>query len=173
MMQGYNNLQTRPQPQRVNAVAPMNDMYGNGMAMNAPNGYQNYPQQPVDDRVFVTGRVGADAYPMPQGVFKVVLWDTSDKRFYVKGYDNNGILRVLGDFDYDDHVEPEPVSAANIDLTPYATKDDIKAMIGDAFRNIQMPNLAGYVTQADFNKALSELSVGNGGRIVRNNESNA
>lgn len=129
-------------------------------------------QRVSDGRTYVNGRAGADAYPMPNGVNVIVLWDTEAKRFYVKGYDNNGMPRVLEDNDYSGHVEPEPAPQSTVDLSNYATREDIKNMIADAFRNISIPNMTGYVTQYDFDKALSELSVGNGGRIVRTNESN-
>lgn len=71
------------------------------------------------------------------------------------------------------HVDPEPVQNAPIDLTPYATKEDLRQMLSDAINQFPIPNMGEYVTRGDLNKALSGLSVGNGGRIVRANESNA
>lgn len=137
------------------------------------NGYYNpgfvQPQQqmmqrPSDGRTYVNGRAGADAYPIPSGVNEIILWDTEAKRFYIKGYDNNGMPRVLEDNDYSPHVEPEVNAQPQVDFSQYATKDDIKNMISNAF------GMSTFVTQQEFNKALSELSVGNGGRIVRGNE---
>jgi len=134
--------------------------------------------QPVDHREFVHGRAGADAYQLKPGVNMEILWDDETDRFYVKGYDNTGRPRVLADNDFMPHVEPEPQTAANIDLSPYATKDDIKAMINEALSGINFtPNMTGYVTSQEFDQrienTLSNYCVGNGGRIVRNNESNA
>ena len=136
------------------------------------NGYNQIPQQSSDGRVYVNGRAGADAYPIPNGINYIVLWDTESKRFFIKGYDNNGMPRVLEDNDYGPHMEPEPASQLSVDLSMYATKEDIKEMISQAFSNATIPSMVGYVTQKEFDKALSELAVGNGGRIVRANESN-
>lgn len=124
-------------------------------------------QRPNDGKTYVSGRAGADAYPMPNGVNQITLWDTDAHRFYVKGYDNNGMPRVLEDWDYMPHVHQETQAAPAVDMSKYATKDDIKAAITEAFQS-----LSGYVTEEQFNKELSGLSVGNGGRIVRANESN-
>lgn len=126
-------------------------------AVNVNAGWGSYnqaPQQSSDGRVYVNGRAGADAYPLPMGVNFMILWDTDARRFYIKGYDNNGMPRVLEDNDYGPHTEPEPVPQQNVDMSSYATKEDIQKM-----RN-------------DFDSILSQLAVGNGGRIVRMNESN-
>lgn len=144
--------------------------YNNQMNSGFYNGYmqpqQQAMQRPSDGRTYVNGRAGADAYPIPAGVNEIILWDTEAKRYYVKGYDNNGMPRVLEDNDYAPHVEPERQSQPQVDLSQYATKEDIKNMISNAF------GMSTFITQQEFNKALSELSVGNGGRIVRTNESN-
>lgn len=129
-------------------------------------------QRPNDGRVYVNGRTGADAYPMPNGVNQITLWDTDGKRFYVKGYDNNGMPRVLEDNDYLPHVQQETTQVPQIDMSKYATKDDIKDAVSEAFKSIQFPNMTAYVTEEYLNKRLSTLSVGNGGRIVSNDESN-
>lgn len=126
-----------------------------GVNVNASwGGYSQAPQQSSDGRVYVNGRAGADAYPLPMGVNFMILWDTDARRFYIKGYDNNGMPRVLEDNDYGPHSEPEPAPQQNVDLSSYATKEDIKRM------------------RDDFDSILSQLAVGNGGRIVRMNESN-
>lgn len=134
------------------------------------NGYNTMPQQ-TDNRVYVNGRAGAEAYPLPQGVNLQVLWDTDAKRFYIKGYDNNGMPRILEDNDYKSHVEPENQSK-KVDMSRYATKDDIKNMIADAFKKYKAPNMNGYVTVDEFNRGLSELCVGSGGKVVRAGETN-
>ena len=139
---------------------------------NGWNGYNPIPQQSSDGRVYVNGRAGADAYPLPNGINLMILWDTESCRFFVKGYDNNGMPRVLEDNDFAPHIEPESAQQPSVDMSAYATKEDIKAMISQAIGNISRPNMSSYVTQKEFDKVLSELSVGNGGRIVRVNESN-
>ena len=149
----YNNYNSYPNQGVANPrVIPSP---GPGVNVNAGwVGYNQAPQQSSDGKVYVSGRAGADAYPLPMGVNYMILWDTESRRFYEKGYDNNGIPRVLTDNDYGPHVEPEPARQQNVDMSGYATKDDIQKM-----RN-------------DFDRILSELAVGNGGRIVRMNESN-
>jgi len=161
----------------------------NNYGRSTDNVYQGYPNrntgwngaggyydpspamQQMDYREFVHGRAGAEAYQLKTGVNLQVLWDDETDRFYIKGYDNTGRPRILADNDFQPHVEPEPKSM-EIDLTPYATKEDIKQMIEETLSNAQRPNLSGYVTMAELNKVLNSLSVGNGGRIVRDNESN-
>ncbi len=123
-------------------------------------GYNNYgyPYPPVDTSipsypatqtmVYVKGIEGANAYQMPPGVTEQILWDTDEDIFYVKKLDQMGRPRIVAVKDYFDHVEPEktePVEKPEIDLSKYVTKDDL-------------------------NKIIQELTVGLGGRIVRNNE---
>ena len=156
-------------------IAPVNN-WGNTQTYQ-PQQIQQV-QQPSDYREFVHGRAGAEAYQLKNGATMQVLWDDETDRFYIKGYDNNGRPRVLADNDFQQHIDPDPVQMPTIDLTPYATKDDLQKMIDEAFDKIQQnnstkPNLSAYVTKTDLNKILNSLSVGNGGRIVRDNESNA
>jgi len=166
-MQNYNNFNSYGVPGAVPTPMPRMNQWQN----NWP-GYAQVPQQSADGRVYVNGRAGADAYPIPQNMNVITLWDTESKRFYVKGYDNNGMPRVLEDNDYSAHVEPEKVQQSSIDTSTFATKDDIKAAISEAFSNLQIPSMAGYVTRQEFDQGLSELTLGNGGRIVRNNDAN-
>ncbi len=81
---------------------------------------QYQQQQPVqpDERIFVTGRAGADAHQLPPGVNMQILWDNDEDRFYIKGYDNNGRPRVLADNDFQPHVEEEH-GRADIDMSAY------------------------------------------------------
>lgn len=141
----YNNYNAYPNQGVVNPRVVPNASWG---------GYNQAPQQSSDGRVYVNGRAGADAYPLPMGVNTMILWDTDARRFYIKGYDNNGMPRVLEDNDYGPHSEPEPAPQQNVDLSHYATKEDIQKM-----RN-------------DFDIILSQLAVGSGGRVVRINEPN-
>lgn len=150
-MPGYNNYNTYSSQGVVNPrVVPTPAVSVNG----GWSGYNQAPQQSSDGRVYVNGRAGADAYPLPMGVNFMILWDTDAHRFYVKGYDNNGMPRVLEDNDYGPHIDPEPMQQTSVDTSSFATKEDIKRM------------------REDFDSILSQLAVGNGGRIVRLNESN-
>ena len=162
------------QPTNGNA-GQMNNNYNNfnSYGLTQQQIVQYFQQGRLEWSDFVHGRAGAEAYQLPPGVNMVKLWDDETNRFYVKGYDNNGRPRVLADSDFTEHVEPEPVAQQNIDLSAYATKEDIQAMITNALSNIQLPNVNSFVTKNDLDTALAGLSVGNGGRIVRSNEYDA
>lgn len=172
---------------RYNPVG--NNAWNNGYQMGgySMNSYQansfNQPQPQIpqvpqmqqtqaqaDDRVFVAGRLGADAYQLQPGVNVQVLWDDDTDRFYIKGYDEKGRPRVLGDFDFQPHVESDSPQV-NPDMSQYATKDDIRNMISEALKKNK--NNGNYVTMDFFNKTLSGLCVGNGGKVVRSDESDA
>lgn len=161
---------------------------GNTWAPNGSNswGANGYNQQSINYQQgsqqenhyqyfdYVSGRAAAEAYQLPPNVNKAILYDNDQNRFYIKEYDNTGRPRVVADNDFQAHVEPEPQpQTSNIDLTPYATKDDIRQMINEAISSISLPNFGDYVTRKEFDSGLKHLSVGNGGRIVRTNESNA
>ena len=162
----------------------LNNTGWNTAGFNAGGGYQTNGFNPVppqaDNRVFVTGRAGADAYQLPPGVNMQILWDDDNDRFYVKGYDESGRPRILMDKDYSDHVEPE-TPAVDIDMSRYATKDDINVMITEAINNAvkevakktKAPDMKNYVTREYFDEQLAGLSVGSGGRVVRADESDA
>ena len=143
------------------------------------NGYNPMPPQ-AENRVFVTGRAGADAYQLPTGVNMQILWDDANDRFYVKGYDESGRPRVIADNDFQPHVEPE-VTSHDIDMSRYVTKDDINTMITEAINNAvkeatkktKTPDMKNYITREYFDEQLAGLSVGSGGRVVRADESDA
>lgn len=160
MMQGYNNGYNNGYNAQPNQIGMRNNIY---------NSYGQ--QQAIVGKLYVNGRAGADAYPMPMGVNEIVLWDSESPRFYLKGYDNNGIPRVLEDNDYTPHIQPEVLANGEIDLSKYATKDDIKAMIAEAFSNAVVPSMSGYVTRQEMENEFSGLCLGEGGRIVRSNVS--
>ena len=132
--------------------AAFNPYQNTGLQIQYPQ--QNYIQQPTpnsDGLIYVHGIEGANAYQIPAGVSKVTLWDDTDDCFYVKGYDPTGKPRILAWNDYKAHVVEEStpaVAAPQIDTSQYLTRDE-------------------------FNKILSELMVGERGRIVRNNEHDA
>lgn len=154
----------------------MNNGYGTYQNQNPMNRMNNnYGQQTrqIDEHFqwvdYVSGRVGADAYPMPQGVNRVILFDNDTDRFFIKQYDNNGRPRVVEDNDFLEHIEPEP-QMPNIDLSAYATKDDIQRMIQESFSNLRFPDMSAFVTRNDLATELGNYAVGKGGRIVRSNE---
>lgn len=143
---------------------------------NGWNGGNSWGQQPMQnqmpkDREYVTGRAGADAYPLKPGENMKILWDTEAPRFYIKGYDSNGLPRILEDNDYTPHVDPEPKSVQQIDMSGYAKIDDIRNIVSEAISGLQIPNMAAYVTQAQLDQVLNKfadgLAVGAQGKIVR------
>lgn len=162
---GYNAYS----PQPISGIAGVPRVNNINAAGNWNMGYSNnYVAN--DGKIHVNGRAGADAFPLPMGMNVVVLWDTDSPRFFVKGYDDNGIPRVLEDNDYAPHIEPEVPQQVGVDMSAYATKEDIQAMIAEAFSNMPAPNMSGYVTKKVLDKALSELTVGSGGKVVRAND---
>lgn len=170
---GYNNITNR-NFNNYNNTNGYQNYQGNTQWNNQWNNQGNYGngeynQQYHDERIYVVGRIGADAYQLPPGVDKVILWDDEDDRFYVKGYDEKGRPRVLADNDYFPHVETEN-EATGVDLSQYATKDDIKNMIADAIKKVKLPNMSGYVTTDTLDKVISELAVGTGGKVVRSSD---
>lgn len=124
-----------------------------------PNGVPSglYPSVAQNQKLeYVHGIEGANAYQMPFGVTKVILWDNDVDSFYIKIIDEMGRPRVVAWKDFVDHVEPEPKESSPVDMGKYVTKED----------------LAGLMTKTDFEKVLSELMVGVGGKVVRSNELN-
>ena len=195
-MQGFNNYNPYGNYGNVNSVRggvnpvvgganiAANNVGWNAAGFNAGGGFQQNGFNPMppqaDNRVFVTGRAGADAYQLPPGVNMQILWDDSVDRFYVKGYDENGRPRVIADNDFQTHVEPE-VAAPDLDMSRYATKDDINAMITEAINNAvkeatkktKAPDMKNYITREYLDQQLAGLCVGSGGKVVRADESDA
>ena len=122
------------------------------MAINPyypPNYYPQYQPQNPFNQIFVVGIEGAKAYPLPNNT-TATLWDSEKNLFYVKQIDSMGRPSILKVCEYTDHVEPQPQPAQM--SAEYVTKAD----------------LSQFLTKADLDKALAELSVGERGRIVRN-----
>lgn len=134
--------------------------------VSTPTGYPNYAQlqqmqnyqqmpQPQPQQVngsnglpYVHGIEGAHAFPMPQGVNRIILWDDTVDSFYIKGYDDMGKPKVLAWNDFTSHVEEKTEPA-------------------------EPENPSEYVTKEYFDKVLRELKIGEKGRIVRSNEHDA
>jgi hypothetical protein len=110
--------------------------------------YQTPVSQNPYNQIFVVGIEGAKAYPLPNGV-TATLWDSEKNLFYIKQVDAVGRPSIVKICEYNDYVEPTSQQQMN---SNYATKED----------------LSRYLTKEDLDKALSELSVGEKGRVVRN-----
>lgn len=167
MPNNYNNY--------TNYGYPQQNLYGSGYRTGVNYGYPtgigqqgvNYGNVPnnTNNVYYCHGIEGANAFQIPPGLDKVTIWDEDLNSFYVKGYDNNGIPRVLAWNDYHPHVVDEN-KAPSVDTSIFATKDDIKQMIDSI-------DMSAFLTKKDLDKAIAELSVGERGRIVRNHESDA
>ena len=145
------------------------------MANNIYNPYQPYqPIQPMMryqpnpyEPQYVTGIEGANAYQMPPGVSQMILWDTDSDCFYIKKLDEIGRPRVVAWRDFSDHIIPAPENQngsevqQSVDMSVYPTKKDLEDML-------EKYNMTNYLTKDEFEKALSQLCVGERGRIVRN-----
>ena len=129
--------------------------------LQQPQQYQY--QNPNNGMVYVHGSEGANAHQLPPGVSKQTLWDDTVNSFYVKGYDSDGIPRILAWNDYGPHVQEEKSSIPkDIDMSQYPTKEDMKEMLASI-------DTSKFVTKDDLDKIIGELSVGDKGRIVRDN----
>lgn len=108
------------------------------------NAYQGYPQMPQQYQqfqqqhqaspnglVYVHGLEGAYAYTMPPGVEKQILWDDTENRFYIKGYDEMGKPKILSDNDFQPHVNKEPAKEEKQDGSSYVTYDYLNKVLAE------------------------------------------
>ena len=130
-------------------MAGFNNFYNSN-----PNFYQQQRYISPYEPQYVTGIQGANAFQLPPGVQQMILWDTDNDSFYIKKLDEMGRPKVVAWKDFTDHVEPTPQVQQN--QSGYLTTADIQSL------------LSNFMTKDDFEKALGELSVGERGRIVRN-----
>lgn len=110
--------------------------------------YQNYQnfqngRQRMIFHAFVQGIEAAKAFQVPYGYDTAILWDTEKDLFYVKRIDQMGRPYIEKTCHYED-VQPDPEVPAvqNIDTTQFITKEY-------------------------FDQVLSQLIVGEKGRVVR------
>lgn len=154
-MANFNN------PYQTPSVSAYNN-YGTPAYAPAPAVPRYYPQQAYEPQ-YVTGIEGANAFQMPPGVTKIILWDTDKDSFYVKMLDEMGRPKVVAWKDFADHVEPPREVQSSPDLSVYPTKKDLEDML-DKF------DTSKYLTKDDLETALNQLVVGERGRVVRSNE---
>lgn len=125
--------------------------------MSYYNYYQQYPYNIYPNQSYssnfksmewVDGEVGAKAFQMPQGwpsETPIVLWDNSEKKIYLKSWNQMGMPNPIQELDYEIKERTNPaLLPANIS--------------GDA------PN---YVTREDFDKFKQELRS-----MISNNNNN-
>ena len=121
------------------------------------NNYYNYFSQPI----YVHGIEGANAYQLPVGITRQILWDDENPRFYIKALDEFGRPRIVADNDFQPHVEPIKQEPVQMDFSDYPTKKDIEIFL-DKF------NASNFVTKDYLDSVLDKLTLGAQGRIVRN-----
>ena len=99
-----------------------------------PQQYQAVPQQhqpSSNGLVYVHGLEGAYAYTMPPGIDKQMLWDDTENRFYIKGYDEMGKPKILADNDFQPHVDKTPVKEEKKDGSSYVTYDYLNKVLAE------------------------------------------
>lgn len=159
-------------------MAGFNNYYGmnsNGVPNGVPNAIPNYVvspyynsnvpqnmgyQQATLPLVYVHGREGANAYQLPQGVTKQLLWDDEMNRFYIKALDEYGRPKIVADNDFFPHVEEPKSSPQPSDLSDYPTRKDLEDFLSKF-------DTSRYLTREDLAEELSHLCLGAQGRIVR------
>ena len=162
-MAGFNgNYYNNQVPGNYGAVQNGGVYYASSM----PNNSIQALLQPI----YVHGIEGANAYQLPMGVMRQILWDDEQPRFYIKALDEFGRPKVVADNDFQPHVEPPKdqtagANGAQVDLSDYPTRKDLEDFLNKF-------DMSKFLTKHDLDKALSELTLGAQGRIVRN-ESNS
>ncbi len=103
--------------------------------MISPNNQQGNIQQTFFVNLNGGGRSSAINYPIAAG-YEVFLLDENSKMFFIKR--NNGIEITLREFKYDEVTPKTPTQniSDNSDLSKYATKEDLNAII-EEIRKLQ------------------------------------
>ena len=101
------------------------------------NPYQNYfpipnipPHQeiqPDTNMIWVQGESGAKAYPVQNGK-NVVLFDSEEKRFFIKAVDVNGMPMPLRVFNYSETSEIEE-KKPEVDTSKFVTRAEFDEVI--------------------------------------------
>ena len=109
--------------------------------MSYYNYYQQYPYnmyQPnqsyssnLKSMEWVDGEVGAKAFQMPQGwpaETPIVLWDNSEKKIYLKSWNQMGMPNPMQELDYEikERTNPAllPSNISGAEASNYVTKED-------------------------------------------------
>ena len=111
----------------------------------------NYPSQqassPHGGIIWVDGVSSAKAYPVANGT-SILLMDSNENTFYIKSADQSGMpsIRV---FDYSERiittnaqpqaaqVSEQPIESAEIDLSAYVTKEELKKVASDIEKKLE------------------------------------
>ena len=115
---------------------PYNGMY-------QPN--QSYTQN-IKSMEWVDGEVGAKAFQMPQGwpsETPIVLWDNSEKKIYLKSWNQMGMPNPMQELEYEIKERTNPaLLPGNIsgDSSQYVTKEDLEQFKRELRNMISNPN---------------------------------
>lgn len=105
--------------------------------------YNFYPQYPysmsnqsytnnIKTMEWVDGQVGAKAFQMPQGwppETPIVLWDNSEKKIYLKSWNNVGMPNPIQELEYTIKERTNPALLPNNisgDTSNFVTKEDLE-----------------------------------------------
>lgn len=94
--------------------------------------YQQSYTQNVKSMEWVDGEVGAKAFQMPQGwpaETPIVLWDNSEKKIYLKSWNQMGMPNPMQELEYEIKERTNPAllpSGVSGDPSQYVTKEDFE-----------------------------------------------
>jgi hypothetical protein len=80
---------------------------------------------------FVEGEVGAKAFQMPNNWpinTPIALWDSTDKKIFLKPWNQMGMANPLQELDYEIKNESSFVSGATQDMSQYVSKQDFEEL---------------------------------------------
>ena len=95
------------------------------------------PLQSDPPMIWVQGEAGAKAYPV-QNSKMVVLFDSEEKRFFIKTTDGSGIPQPLRIFEYTE-VTDNKKEAPSVDTSMFVTKDELNEAINSLKQSQNKP----------------------------------
>lgn len=92
-------------------------------------------QQPMHSNgiIWVSGEIGARAYPSPAPGQSILLMDSENKRFYIRGTDASGMPLPLRTFAYTEEVQTQHSYDADnkIDTSQFITRSELEEMLNE------------------------------------------
>lgn len=85
----------------------------------------NVPQLPSTDVGFVQSRAEAESKQLAAGGFGV-YFDIAKPLIYIKKIGNDSLPVPIRTVRYEDYVEPEPQPQPQVDMSQFATKEDMR-----------------------------------------------
>lgn len=110
-----------------NPTYPTSNYNSYQAAYSPPPTFSPPPLQPDSPIIWVQGIAGAKAYPV-QNNKMVVLFDSEDKRFFIKSTDASGIPQPLRVFDYTESSENKQ-DAPIVDTSAFITREEFNEAI--------------------------------------------